>query len=116
MQLLACLETHLVAVERAAGGEIRTIQKQQQQQQQRSKGEKEDEDEEGIVALWIQAVECLNGVYWRKRGFRDIRRSVEGAGTWGCEEGAFEIVVLRRDVRFTVDGEGEREREREHRA
>jgi GNAT superfamily N-acetyltransferase len=53
----------------------------------------------GVLTLWIMAAECINGVYWRKRGYREVRRSLETDGTWGCLT-SFELVVLRRDVEF----------------
>jgi hypothetical protein len=53
----------------------------------------------GSLTLWVIAAECINGVYWRKRGYREVRRSTETEGTWGCLT-SFELVVLRRDVEF----------------
>jgi hypothetical protein len=50
-----------------------------------------------ILTLWIQAAECLNGMYWRKRGYREVRRSTQGKGVWGCQT-SFEIVVLKKDI------------------
>jgi hypothetical protein len=55
----------------------------------------------GSVTLWILAAECINGAYWRKRGYREIRRSREGEGVWGCKT-SFDIVVFRKDVEFDV--------------
>ncbi|KAF2119644.1 hypothetical protein BDV96DRAFT_567978 [Lophiotrema nucula] len=48
------------------------------------------------VRLWIIAVECMNGVYWRKKGWKEIRRAVQGNGMWGCRT-SFELVVLTKD-------------------
>jgi hypothetical protein len=55
----------------------------------------------GCLTLWILAAACINGVYWRKRGYREVRRSTEGEGTWGCLT-SFDLVVLRKDVEFQV--------------
>jgi hypothetical protein len=55
----------------------------------------------GHVALWILAAECINGAYWRKRGYRELRRSTEGKGTWGCKT-SFELVVFRKDVEYEL--------------
>ncbi|KAH7109464.1 hypothetical protein B0J11DRAFT_545102 [Dendryphion nanum] len=57
--------------------------------------------ESGILTLWIIAAECLNGVYWGKRGFREIRRVTQGEGVWGCKM-SFELLVLRKDAEFDV--------------
>lgn len=51
------------------------------------------------VTLWLLVAECINGVYWRKRGYQEVRRSTEGDGTWGCKT-SFEMVVYRKDVEF----------------
>lgn len=54
----------------------------------------------GILTLWILAAECLNGVYWRKRGFVEVRRSWETNGGWGSKAD-FEIVVFKKEVECT---------------
>jgi hypothetical protein len=61
--------------------------------------EKERTVESGSLTLWVIAAECINGVYWRKRGYREVRRSTETEGTWGCLT-SFDLVVLRKDVEF----------------
>jgi hypothetical protein len=73
MRLLACLEERLVARTR-----------------------KEDPTKTELT-LWILLAECINGVYWRKKGYREVRRTTCGDGAWGCLT-SFEMVVLRRDV------------------
>jgi GNAT superfamily N-acetyltransferase len=55
----------------------------------------------GCVALWVLAAECINGAYWQKRGYRELRRSTEGKGTWGCKT-SFELVVFRKDVEYEI--------------
>jgi hypothetical protein len=56
----------------------------------------------GNVVLWILAAECINGSYWRKRGYRELRRDTYGSGTWGCLT-SFEMVVLQKELTFDVD-------------
>ncbi|KAF2845296.1 hypothetical protein T440DRAFT_374227, partial [Plenodomus tracheiphilus IPT5] len=77
--LLGALERHLIEVERARlraeGVEDRGVQ----------------------VQLWILAAECINGVYWRKRGYEKVRSKVEGAGVWSCKT-SFEMGVFRKVV------------------
>jgi hypothetical protein len=53
------------------------------------------------LTFWILAAECINGVYWRKRGYEVVRRETFGPPTWGCQTN-FEIVVLRRDLPLCV--------------
>ncbi|KAF2448198.1 hypothetical protein P171DRAFT_428307 [Karstenula rhodostoma CBS 690.94] len=55
----------------------------------------------GHVPLWILAAECINGAYWRKRGFREARRDTCGPGTWGCLT-SFEMVVLQKELTFDL--------------
>jgi GNAT superfamily N-acetyltransferase len=85
VQLLNFLEKYLVARER-------------------TRLQKEGRQGEGVLGLWILAAECLNGVYWRKRGFHEVRNKVEGPGVWSCKT-SFDMVVLRKDVRFDVDAD-----------
>lgn len=56
----------------------------------------------GHVLLWILAAECINGAYWRRRGYREVRRDTCGPGTWGCLT-SFEMVVLQKELTFDLD-------------
>ena len=56
---------------------------------------------EGVVAFWILAAECLNGAYWRRRGYEEVRKRVH-SGIWGCKT-SFEMVVLKKEVAFSLD-------------
>lgn len=47
--------------------------------------------------LWVLAAECINGEYWKRREYVEVRRSTEGDLTWGCQT-SFELVVFRRVV------------------
>ena len=51
------------------------------------------------LPFWILAAECINGVYWRKRGYELVRKGVHEAPTWGVLT-RFEIVVLRKVIPF----------------
>ncbi|KAJ4300038.1 hypothetical protein N0V90_005287 [Kalmusia sp. IMI 367209] len=42
-----------------------------------------DGEEEGKVNLWLHAVEEVNGAYWRRRGWKDVRYFDEPVGAWG---------------------------------
>lgn len=80
VQLLNFLDSYLVANARAAL-------------------QREGKQGEGVLTLWILAAECINGVYWRKKGYQEVRKKVEGPGVWSCKT-SFEMVVLRKDVTF----------------
>ena len=80
VQLLNFLELYLVANARAAL-------------------QREGKQGEGVLTFWILAAECINGVYWRKKGYQEVRKKVEGPGVWSCKT-SFEMVVLRKDVPF----------------
>ncbi|KAF1848815.1 uncharacterized protein K460DRAFT_404082 [Cucurbitaria berberidis CBS 394.84] len=88
VQLLQFLEQRLINIEQSKLGFQKRV------------GENE-ERAQGNLNLWILAAECLNGDYWRKRGYQEVRRSTQGAGVWGCQT-SFEIVVLRKDVPFEL--------------
>ena len=55
----------------------------------------------GTVTLWILSTACINGAYWMKRGYKEVRRETCGPGTWGCLT-SFDMVVLKRDVHFEI--------------
>jgi hypothetical protein len=56
----------------------------------------------GTLTLWILAAECINGIYWRKKGYQEVRRKNEGMGVWSCMT-SFEMVVLKKEVTFDVN-------------
>jgi GNAT superfamily N-acetyltransferase len=62
---------------------------------------REEKEGKGKLALWILAAECINGVYWRKKGYEEVRRKTEGVGVWSCKT-SFEMIVLKKEVRFDV--------------
>jgi hypothetical protein len=51
----------------------------------------------GAFTFWILLADCINGAYWKKRGFKEMRRSTVGEGTWGCTAD-FDMVTARKDV------------------
>ncbi|KAJ4983476.1 hypothetical protein SVAN01_11039 [Stagonosporopsis vannaccii] len=53
------------------------------------------------LTLWILAAECINGRYWRGKGYELVRKDTFEAPTWGVLT-SFEMVVLRKDVTFDV--------------
>ncbi|KAJ8116153.1 hypothetical protein OPT61_g2361 [Boeremia exigua] len=55
------------------------------------------------LTIWILAAECINGAYWRRKGYEVVRREAVEAPTWGVLTG-FEMVVLRKDVEFEFPG------------
>ena len=51
------------------------------------------------LPFWILAAECINGVYWRKKGYELVRKDVHVAPTWGVST-CFELFVLRKVIQF----------------
>ncbi|KAF2832728.1 hypothetical protein CC86DRAFT_366430 [Ophiobolus disseminans] len=92
-----------VQVMSALGDELVRQAQLEKLEKQMKEGEQENLEEErgvsGSLSLWILAAECINGEYWKKRGYKEVRRSTKGDLTWGCRT-CFELVVFRRDVEF----------------
>jgi GNAT superfamily N-acetyltransferase len=57
----------------------------------------EDEDcgSERKVQIWVQAVEELNGAYWRKKGWVEVRAYQKPVGHWGSKLGYRLLVMLQ---------------------
>lgn len=51
----------------------------------------------GKVKLWLHAVEEVNGEYWRRRGWKEVRRFTRPAGFWDSKKG-FQLVVMVKEV------------------
>lgn len=51
------------------------------------------------LPFWILAAECINGVYWRKKGYELVRKDLHEAPTWGVLT-RFEMIVLRKVIPF----------------
>lgn len=77
---------------------VKAMQKLEEWAIEKKKMERPDA-QRGCVTLWLLVAECINGVYWKKRGYQKVRSSIEGNGTWGCKT-SFEMVVYRKDVEF----------------
>jgi GNAT superfamily N-acetyltransferase len=67
----------------------------------KSQLQKDGKKGKGTLALWILAAECINGVYWQKKGYQEVRRKTEGVGVWSCKT-SFEMLVLKKEVTFDV--------------
>ncbi|KAF2998232.1 hypothetical protein E8E13_005613 [Curvularia kusanoi] len=89
MQLYKFLEQSLIINSRCSG--VSTTGRPFQQRDQ--------------LILWILAAECINGVYWRKRGYELVRKEVHQAPTWGVLT-SFEMVVLQKVVPFELSKSG----------
>lgn len=85
VQLYNALQEHLLLESKQSG--ISTTKRKFNQQDQ--------------LTLWILAAECINGVYWRKKGFELVRKDVVEAPTWGVLT-EFEMIVLRKDIPFEL--------------
>ena len=52
---------------------------------------------QGPLNIWIQAVECLNGAFWLKKGGRLMRSYDKPIGHWGSKYG-YRLLVLLREI------------------
>jgi GNAT superfamily N-acetyltransferase len=55
---------------------------------------------QGKLQVWVHAVEDLNGAYWRKKGWVEVRSYTRPAGHWGSKNGYCLLVLLQE---FNVD-------------
>ncbi|KAF1931297.1 uncharacterized protein M421DRAFT_56708 [Didymella exigua CBS 183.55] len=53
------------------------------------------------LTLWILAAECINGPYWRRRGYELVRQEIAEPPTWGVLT-SFSMIVLRKDIPFEL--------------
>lgn len=53
------------------------------------------EGDEETVQVWVQAIEDTNGLYWRKKGWRDVRAYEKAAGHWGSKCGYRLLVMVQ---------------------
>jgi hypothetical protein len=53
------------------------------------------------VRLWVHTVNEVNGEYWRRRGWREVRRTKMPIGLWGSVFG-FWLVVMYMDIDVDV--------------
>lgn len=53
--------------------------------------------EERTLKFWLQTAECVNGEYWRRRGWRDIRAYQKPIGFWSSRTG-FRLLVMVKEL------------------
>jgi GNAT superfamily N-acetyltransferase len=81
------IATHVAGLRKGlAGWCIAAIEKEVARQEKANK-----------IRLWIHMVEEVNGAYWRRRGFTEVRRSKTAPGVFGAKFGV-ELVVMFKDV------------------
>lgn len=52
------------------------------------------------LTLWLTTEECLNGEYWRRRGFAEVRRA-SVSGMWAIRDSvSIDVVTMRKDLSF----------------
>jgi hypothetical protein len=58
---------------------------------------RDDQSRNGQAPLkvWVHAVEDLNGPYWRKKGWKEVRSYTRPAGHWGSKNGYCLLVLLQ---------------------
>ena len=52
--------------------------------------------------LWIQTAEDVNGAYWRRRGWLDVRSYEKPPGFWGSYYG-FRLLILAKEISETME-------------
>ncbi|KAF1951547.1 hypothetical protein CC80DRAFT_480754 [Byssothecium circinans] len=55
----------------------------------------------GILNLWLLVAEDLNGEYWRRRGYSEVRRKT-CSWIWGCHT-SFDMLTMRKQVLFNIE-------------
>lgn len=65
--------------------------------QERERREKDTIASQGPLYIWIQAVECLNGAFWLKKGGKLMRSYDKPVGHWGSKYG-YRLLVLLREI------------------
>ncbi|OAL49317.1 hypothetical protein IQ07DRAFT_588641 [Pyrenochaeta sp. DS3sAY3a] len=63
----------------------------------------EDASTERSLNVWIQTVKCVNGEYWMKKGWREVRSYDKPAGHWGSREG-YQLLVLLQQFKVVPEG------------
>jgi hypothetical protein len=58
------------------------------------------------LKLWLQTAECVNGEYWRRRGWRDARGYEKPVGYWASKTG-FRLLVMMKEV--SLEGEAKQQ-------
>ncbi|KAF2854698.1 hypothetical protein T440DRAFT_464843 [Plenodomus tracheiphilus IPT5] len=54
-------------------------------------------DADRKLRFWIQTVECVNGAFWRRKGWKDVRGTDHEAGWFGSKEG-YRLLVMTKKV------------------
>ncbi|KAF2261227.1 hypothetical protein CC78DRAFT_535833 [Lojkania enalia] len=63
-------------------------------------------DGDAKLRLWVHTVEFVNGPYWRRRGWKNIRVHRMPKTFWGCTT-EFDLVVMAKDVDIPVQKKSE---------
>lgn len=51
------------------------------------------------LMVWVQTVECVNGEYWKKKGWKELRGYGMPVGHWGSKEG-YRLLVMLQEFDF----------------
>ncbi|KAF2708003.1 hypothetical protein K504DRAFT_297023 [Pleomassaria siparia CBS 279.74] len=49
------------------------------------------------LKFWLEVAECVNGEYWRRRGYKELRGYDRPAGLWSSLTG-FRLLVMVKDI------------------
>lgn len=89
--------THLDWMKRGLAGQCVDALIDELARQEKIERETESLVSERPLSIWVQAVECLNGPFWLKKGGRLVRSYDKPIGHWGSKYG-YRLLVLLREV------------------
>lgn len=93
--------THIDWMKRGLAGQCVDALIDDLARQERMRRGKDQAASQGPLNIWIQAVECLNGPFWLKKGGRLMRSYNKPIGHWGSKYG-YRLLVLLREI--DIDG------------
>ena len=89
--------THIDWMKRGLAGQCVDVLIDELARQERSKREDDNTAIHTPLNIWIQAVECLNGPFWLKKGGRLMRSHDKPVGHSGSKYG-YRLLVLLREI------------------
>jgi hypothetical protein len=70
--------------------------------------QKKDSTTERKIKVWVQTVACVNGAYWTKKGWKEVRSYDKPKGHWGSKLG-YQLLVLLQEFEVTNYSYGSRQ-------
>lgn len=60
-------------------------------------GQAHEDGSDQALKIWVQAVECLNGAFWKNKGWTEVRSYEKPVGHWGSKLG-YSLLVLLKNI------------------